>query len=345
MKSLYVGDPHVTATELEDARGLLAAIKACAAREQPENVVFLGDQYHNHSILHVEVVDFWIKGFRELSDLGYDIVALVGNHDLPGNGSLDKHAMQIHKDIVGNDAYIHVEVVDEPLDMGGILYLPYYASGEDFLAACRAHPQAKTVVCHQGFTGATYDNGFKVKGTDFYTEGGIDPNLVPQEAIISGHIHAPQEFDKVWYVGAPRWRTLSDANTDRHLWVVEHAQDGSILSKKSFSMEGYCRPIFAVVETPETEQQDPKTFFAANDSADLRVDLRGPSAWVETRKIFWAEVGAKVRTFKTDTALVKVKESEGISTAFSGFFEKFQPRFGTSKDILRKLVEERLSGV
>lgn len=334
---LYVGDPHVTASELEDAEAMLRAIKDVLLREAVDLIVFLGDQYHTHAILHVEVVDFWIRHFQELRELGPRIVALVGNHDLPGNGSREKHAMQIHASQEG------VTIVDAPHQEGGILFLPYYAEGKDFVAVCQERSGSKTVVCHQGFTGATYDNGFKVKGSDFFTEGGIDPNLVPQDAIISGHIHAPQQFGKVWYVGAPRWRTLSDANTDRHLWIVDHDLYGNIKATKSFSMEGYCRPIFSILETPETEQQDAKTFFAGNEGADLRVDLRGPSSWVEARKIFWAAAGAKVRTFKTDTALIKVKESEGISTAFSGFFDKFQPRFGTSKDVLRKLVGERLS--
>lgn len=336
-KILYVGDPHIVATELDDADGLMKAIWEALKRDGADTIVFLGDQYHAHSILHVDVVNFWIKAFRALREMDYTVIALVGNHDLPGNGSREKHAMQIHEG--------EIQVVDGPYSDAGILFLPYYAVGEDFLSACKQYSYHKVVVCHQGFTGATYDNGFKIKGTDFYTEGGIDPNLVPQATIISGHIHTPQEFGKVWYLGAPRWRTLSDANKDRWLYTITHNDDGTVKEAKALSMEGYCRPIYSIEETPETEQKDAGSFLASNESADLRVDLRGPSAWVEARKSIWMGLGAKVRVFKTDTALIKVKESDGIAVAFASFFEKFQPRFGTDKAILRKLVEERLSVV
>jgi hypothetical protein len=105
--------------------------------------------------------------------------------------------------------HTNIMVVDEPrVVLPGILFVPYVHDPAEFVQICQQYPEAKTVVCHQTFAGSYFENGF-------LTPDGVEPNLLPQEQVISGHVHSPQRIGKVWYPGAPRWRTVSDANTER----------------------------------------------------------------------------------------------------------------------------------
>lgn len=329
MTSLYVGDPHATPTELDDCGRLIDYVKAVAKEHKPNNVVFLGDQHHTHSIVHLEVMDFWDRAFRGLvKDVGNRsrIIGVVGNHDQAGEGSLINAMMVYRKTIM---------VVEEPIELDSILYVPFLMDTEKFIEICNdpMYEAAGALVCHQTFDGSQYENGF-------YAKDGINPNLLPQKVIISGHIHTPQDFGKVWYPGSPRWRTLSDANVARNIWLVEHAADGSVLSRQGFDTGDVCRQIRYLTDTPEAPVQE-----TLNPKHDWRVDIRGPAAWIEDRKAELAGPGVRIRTFSTDRATVKVKESEGIDVAFSRFLNSYNPRYGTDRAKLAELAKERLGVV
>lgn len=321
--ALYVGDVHATVDGIEDCRRLIQFVKKVADARRPDRIVFLGDQYHNHGIMHVEVMAFWKWAFNHLR--GHPLVALRGNHDAPGDEASTSHALMAH---LGEVDFI----VDKPMVIDGILHLPYYHSADEFVAVCKASGE-KAVVCHQSFNGGRYDNGI-------YMEGGVEPNLIPQELVISGHVHTPQEFSKVWYMGAPRWRTLSDANVDRSVWYVEHNDDGTIASKEAFDTGDACQRIVSGIETPEDILDVP-----SNPNWRYMIDIKGPVDFVNERKAYWKKTlpGVRVRTFPQTKKVKKaVRESEGLEKSFGAYMKVYTPPNGTSKDVLHKLVKERL---
>lgn len=322
-KILYVGDVHATVEDLEDCEALISYICQVSQEQQVDEVVFLGDQYHNHSLINVHVMAFWqavIIRLKHLKSLKF----LVGNHDRPGGGA-KVHALMAH-DMTYSE---YVRVVDKPHLEDGILYLPFYDNNEEFLAATNSY-LGKTLVCHQTFNGAKYDNGF-------YAPDGIDHNLIPYERIFSGHIHTPQEFGKVKYFGAPRWRTLSDANIDRYIWLVEHAKTGEVLSITPFSTGSVCRQIFHLLDSPENEistDLDPKHQY--------RIDLHGPAEWVEKREKQLTRPGVRIRPFKTTTVAPIIKESDGITKSFRAFMSGYTAKYLTPNQILHERVSDRL---
>ncbi len=325
---LVVGDPHATADELDDCAKLVEYVIATAIECKADEVLFLGDLYHTHALMHVEVMSFWRRSFIEIvSETDAEVVVLVGNHDMPGNESSSAHALLAHAD------QEYVTVISSPFAVGGVAYVPYQSDGEKLVEHAK-RLGGKTLVCHATFDGSMFENGF-------YAKDGVDSNLLPQEAVLSGHIHAPQSFGKVWYPGAPRWRTLSDANTKRAIWAVDFDDDGRILEKTPFSMGGVCREIAHVVDTPESAEALSGFF---DPTVDFRVDIKGPAAFVEERKRGWAQAAprARVRTFVTDTRVVKVRESEGIPKAFQRFLAGFQSKNGTDPNTLQAMAAARL---
>jgi DNA repair exonuclease SbcCD nuclease subunit len=318
---LYVGDPHAVPEELDDCRALGQMVFDVAHVANVDAVVFLGDQTHTHAITHVAVLAFWRETFRMFKDAGIRVIALVGNHDRPGTAGSELHTMMVFEDLC--------EVVAAPRVIDGLLFVPYMDTGEEFLAACRANP-TRFVAGHNTFDGSKYENGM-------YAKDGIDVADIPQEQVLSGHIHTPQRFGKVWYIGAPRWRTLSDANIERAIWVVEHGEDGLVVDSKPFSTGDVCRQIRYMIDTPSTPVPLPLDM-----RHDWRIDIRGPAAWIEERRPLIKRPGVKVRSFSTDKPTAKVRESDGVDVSLAKFIAGFRPRFGTPASVLHQMARERL---
>jgi DNA repair exonuclease SbcCD nuclease subunit len=240
IRLLLVGDVHATPEELGDCRRLIDFVAKTAQENGVDYIVFMGDIYNTHNVMRVEVLAFWKDAFEKLYKICRDVIVLVGNHDYAGEG-LPIHALLAHD--------TQVLVVDKPCNFDlGILFLPYMSSREAFVEACEYEKAAQstgpTVLCHQTFEGSTYENGM-------YAPDGVDPNLIPQTTVISGHIHTPQSFGKVMYIGAPRWRTLSDANVERAIWIYDFDSEGKVIKTKSFDTGTACKRIKQADHTPE----------------------------------------------------------------------------------------------
>jgi hypothetical protein len=205
------------------------------------------------------------------------------------------------------------------------------SSRDEFVGVCQ-RSNCSTVVCHQTFNGGTYDNGF-------YAKDGVEPESIPQKDIISGHIHTPQVFGKVFYLGSPRWQTLSDANVDRAIWLVEYNDYGEVVKKTPYDTGEVCTKIVHLVDEPDSPISLP-----LNPLMQWRIDIKGPVDFVERRKKEICGPGIRIRTFPDSTSFVgQVRESDGIQVAFSRFLSKFEPKHGTSKQVLENMLKERLS--
>lgn len=322
-KWLLIGDPHAVLDEIEDCRALIQGIVDTIRREGPDYVVFLGDQCHNFALLHIEVVAFWRETFKDLRRQFPEVkfIAMVGNHDLPGDGASSNHSMLVCEDLV--------TVIDYPQMIGGVLLLPYFADGQRFRDAVIGHPTAKTVICHQTLVGSHYENGF-------IAHDGISLERLEDKHFISGHIHTPQRYDNVTYIGAPRWRGLMDANVERALVLFEIEPNGPPRATKLFKTDQWCRKLLHVVDTQEKPLEA-----SLNPRWKYIVDLHGDAAYIEARRGLYA--GQRLRTFRTQVEEVKpVRESMGISAAIQVFINTYQSKFGTETAILKKMAAERL---
>ncbi len=330
MTTLYVGDVHARPEDLGDCQNLLNLVLESAQKHQVSRIIFLGDQHHTHAIIHLDVLAFWRHNVQRLTAAGFSVVLMVGNHDMSGDSSSGSHALMAYE---GMDKVV---VVSEPQSaiFAKHTYLPYMADHKKFIATCKS--LGDVIVCHQEFNGCEYENGF-------YSSTGVDPEAIPQNLVISGHIHTPQRFGKVWYLGSPRWLTASDANQERYIYVVDHALDGSIKpglhgteQVVRISTGDACQRIYQVedhFETPFLGTVDPRHRYI--------VDIVGPQAWIEDRRPMWLGK-ARIRTHRTDQQIIRLKESEGIERALVTFAKEFIPPHGTSAEVLMGMVTSRL---
>lgn len=324
-KILYVGDPHVQVSNLKDSQALMDYIAQVAGEQDVDQITFLGDMFHTHAVVRVEVIDFWRRSLLNLSSLGKRIVCLVGNHDQPGSKEKEQEMNAL---IAFED--LDVFVVNKPyLDTDtNIGYMPYHSSEEDFLEKAHALYEggsgkgSNCLIAHQTFTGAQYENGF-------FSEEGIDPALVPQQEIISGHIHKSQQVGKCFYPGTPKWDTMSDANQPKGLYIITHAEDGTTREKQWFSTEDIVTPIksYEVKEGDELPELNPE--------ARNHVVLEGKSAWISKIKKKLSKV-ANIKVKPTDR-ITKINKDN--SATLEKYLEtEFQPIDGVTKQDIKEFV-------
>lgn len=329
VRHLVVGDPHVTPEELEDCEALLGLVAETVDKEKVDLLTFTGDLHDTHDSLSTRVVEFWKRWFSHFIH-ECKVVALRGNHDQVTPSQAYPHALL---------AYSGIQVVGAPQELPlveKVGAVPYYYDAEEFYDAARklASYGNQTLFCHQTFSGAKYENGFAAKD-------GVDQEKIGFQRIVGGHLHTPQKVGRCAYVGAPRWRTLSDANKERHLWLFEHDGEKMKLAKR-ISTGDVCRRIFRFEDRPDAPAPVPESFNAKDTVA---IDVYGPSAeLVRAREAeLKARFGARTRGFPDRVERVKgVREAEGIKTSFDNFMDHFLPPNGTPVGTLKPVLEERL---
>ena len=319
-KIMYVGDYHCQVGNLKDCRKLMDFIIENIKKKEVDTVIFLGDQFHTHAIVRLEVQKFWYESLR-LLNLTCPTYLLVGNHDMKGDN--ESSASDINSMMGFNAENIlleNINIIDKPTNIDGIGMLPYYKDKEQFLKDCQElydNGVTELIIAHQTFTGATYENGF-------YAEDGIDPEIVPQKAIISGHIHKQQQIGKCDYPGTPKWDKMSDANEDKGIWIYTHNKDCSVKSKKFISTKKVVTPIYKIVVNEGDEE--PKLVKNARNY----IEFVGKSAWITKMKKKYKNK-AQIKARPTDRKRVKF-EGKDVQTIKDYLFNSFEVVDGVKKE-------------
>lgn len=297
MKVLRVGDPHVKPSNIDESELFLQFILDKARELKVDTIEILGDLFHTHAIIRLEVLEFWHKWLWKLSEEFVTIV-LVGNHDIGGDLSSDSHSLSVFVGL--NPDKLHI--IERPAMIQGIGYLPYIHDNATFIkeANTLAELGAKVLVSHTTYQGSKFENGF-------YAPDGVDPEQVGFTLMISGHVHARQRFvtnkgQVVIYPGTGRWDTASDANQEKGLWLVDHAEDGSIAFEEFLDTKEVCSPIVSVTVREGEELPE------IPDGTRMRVELIGSSDWIAKQKMA-LKGRASISTKITDKAKLESRKS------------------------------------
>jgi DNA repair exonuclease SbcCD nuclease subunit len=276
MRVLRIGDPHAKVSNLDEMENLMHFVNEQVLAHKVERVEILGDLFHTHAVLRLEVLEFWnawidVLTAHELTD----IIILVGNHDQSGDYAEDMHALSVFKNIRKRNLHI----VDSPRMIGIFGYIPYVHSNDKFIEYARnLHGcGAKALISHTTYQGSKFESGI-------YAPDGVDPEQLPFDLLISGHIHSRQRFvtsrgQSVIYPGTSRWDSGSDANEPKGLWLVDHDdRSGAILREEFLDTSGVVTPIIAV---DWKEGQEEPTW---DTRARAHVQLVGSSAFIAQAK-------------------------------------------------------------
>ena len=271
MKILRVGDPHIRPSNIVEAEKLMQFVLQKITDTKAERLEILGDLFHTHAVIRLEVLEFWDKWLNKFRD-AIETIVLVGNHDMTGDyNNTGSHALTVFKRLENE----RLRIIDRPTQIGVFGYVPYIHGESEFTDAVRglASQGSKILICHGEFFGSQYDNGF-------YAPHGFNPDNVPFDTIISGHIHKEQIIagGKVDYPGTAKWDTASDANEKKGIWLYEHDANGKVLTRDRISTAHVCTPI---VSFTWVEGQDEPVI---PEGAKASVELIGSSDWISKKK-------------------------------------------------------------
>lgn len=221
--TLFVGDLHAKPSNREDTALLLDLIEKVAAKKKVKRIVFLGDVFHTHDVVHQEVARFmrdrivmmkselWVgAGSSQLQ-----IYILAGNHDGSSPNSVETNAIRLVFD--GIEGVYIVDDESKGMTSGPFFMVPFMGDNEKFIQTCQQHPD-KILVCHQTVEGAYYENRS-------LAPGGVSQDRLPQRRIIAGHIHLEQRVGRTYYPGTPRALTSIEYNESKGIFVYDHRKD------------------------------------------------------------------------------------------------------------------------
>jgi DNA repair exonuclease SbcCD nuclease subunit len=295
MRILRVGDPHAKVNVIEEMKALIEFVCEQATLNRVDRIEVLGDLFHTHNVIRLEVIEFWTWAFDKLSQT-CETVVIVGNHDLSGDYNSNFSALTVF----GMMGKPNLHIIEKPTLLGNIGYVPYTHDASSFIrhAGTLADSGAKVLVCHQTIEGSKYESGM-------FAPDGIPAAEWAErfEHVISGHIHSTQGFGNIIYPGTARWDSLSDANQPKGIWYFDHDQSGRIRESRCISTENVCSPIKSI----EWREGDPEpASWNANERVGL--ELIGSSAWIGIQKARY-QGKCSIKTKTTDKKVGKVRKA------------------------------------
>lgn len=322
MKVLRMGDPHVKVNNIEEMEKLMHWLVDYLMANPVDRLEILGDLFHTHAVIRMEVLDFWDAWLDTLSEM-VEVIVLVGNHDMTGDNDDSLNALNIFNRMKKNNLKIISSVRVE----GIYAYIPYTHDGERFIGLANglASTGAKVLVCHQTFGGAKYESGI-------YAPDGIDPTRINFEYIISGHIHSRQRFGKVIYPGTAKWDTLSDANEPKGFWLVRHDDEsGAILDECFIDTSTIVTPILRF------SWKEGENCPVIPEGSKSTIELIGTSDWIAAQK---AKLKGKVSITSKITDKSKLHTRKTGNSLEQFVLNHFEPTTGVDRKEVFNYMKE-----
>jgi DNA repair exonuclease SbcCD nuclease subunit len=302
MRILRIGDPHIKPNNLDEAENLLHFINDVILEQQPDRIEILGDLFHTHAIVRLEVLEFWVDWIDVLLTHEIPLYVLRGNHDMATSEEYCASVYSVFKLIKNrNFHYCDSPRADQEID-GPFAYISYYSDHDKFIEIANhcAKEGAKVLVCHQTFDGSRYESGI-------FAPDGIDTSKINFNLIISGHIHTHQDMIKgdkrILYPGTPKWDTASDANEDKGIWMYEHDDSTGAILKEELIRTAHV--VTKIVSLTWIEGMD---LPAIPSGCKVTIELIGSSKWVESQKAALKGT-VEIRSKVTDKTERRVREA------------------------------------
>jgi DNA repair exonuclease SbcCD nuclease subunit len=329
-KLLICGDPHTMISNLEDSQKLLDFILENSIKHKVDGVIFTGDLFHNHAVVRIEILNFWRQNLIKFENELIPVIIIAGNHDMVGDKSKEGKfsAVTPLSDIKGVDVVDTKSTYIFP-DETTVAFRAYTSDHSLLINDCAEmkKERANYLIAHQTFTGATYANGF-------YATDGIDPSLIAQDFIISGHIHTSMQIGNCFYVGSPKADNMADANIPKGVWVMDFKPDGSGYSKEFISTDSIvtCYKKYKILEGEEVPELDFKN--------KNYLELEGSNAWiVSLKKKFKGVENLQIKAIPTDVKLSQNTNKE-LKTINDFLKSNFKPIDGISIEEVQSAIQE-----
>ena len=158
-------------------------------------VIIAGDLNDSKAIIRAEVANELLAIQSEY--ISVKTIVLVGNHDLI-NEKGHEHGLNY----LANYWWIIQKPVCIP---NGVTCIPYQSDSSKIAGFLDSIPKETIVIMHQGFKGAFMGDYIQDKSS-------LDPEVVKDYKVFSGHYHRHQAIGTVTYLGSPYTTSFGEAN-------------------------------------------------------------------------------------------------------------------------------------
>lgn len=186
-----------------------------ARSENVDTCIMMGDWHDNRHSLHIQTMDYSLRGMEMLSRGFKTVYWIPGNHDLLYRDKRDISS-------VGFADYLdNIVVVRDPMTLGNVTILPWLVKSE---YRTIREMQSRYVFGHLELNGGFQMNA-RVPMPDH--EGNLDPDdFKTAEYAFSGHFHFRQSKQNVIYTGNTFPFNFADAwDDDRGMMILEWGKD------------------------------------------------------------------------------------------------------------------------
>lgn len=225
--------PHKRSTErLQDCLDVLDWVFKTAVERKIENVLFLGDLFHDRQRIDVLTYSKTFEVFEKYFTSNarpFDVYLLLGNHDLWHLQKWDVSSVIPLRALPG------VHVIDRPCTMtiktfnGGydVSFLPYTHNPIDDLKLIVNNSKSKVLCGHVAIDGAVWN---VMAGTKAEVSIEHDGDMVKVNSnifngwdhVFLGHYHAQQKLDyNVEYIGSPLQLSFGEAFQHKHILIFD----------------------------------------------------------------------------------------------------------------------------
>ena len=228
VKILTVGDLHCKSDNINNVVSLTNQLKEILINENPDALVFLGDQLNDHSRIDSDSFSTLTTCLQELLPLTPELIILVGNHCLVNNNLFlsNRHPYNSFK------LWPKTTIVDDVItkEINGQKFLfSCYVPNNRFMEALETKNLKiplegyTAVFAHHEFTGTDINNITKSK-TDTW------PDEAPY--MISGHLHSYQQPQKnLYYPGVPFQHSFNDSLL-RTISTFKFSKEEEVIEKR-----------------------------------------------------------------------------------------------------------------
>jgi hypothetical protein len=180
------------------------------AQRLKTSVGFLGDFFdrvYNEGTLPVDILNTLMRFFSE--EWHVPMIMIPGNHDY-FDASETEHGLSPFE-----YASTHIRILDEPTMIGRQLWVPWRRDTATLKRIIDLHADCDVIFGHFDII------GFKLNASRISSEG-LSPSIFPDGVpVYTGHYHTPQVHGSIRYLGSPYQLTLSEAEDEKSLLVLD----------------------------------------------------------------------------------------------------------------------------
>lgn len=180
-----------------------------------DRILHLGDVFDDRSRIDLSVHNACFDWFKTISDLGFQIDVIVGNHDVYRRGDNSIHSLKMIDRLPG--LTIHTEPIIPEWNKN-ILLMPWVEHSRDEKAILKKYETIPYIFCHSELRGAKMN----VKSTNYHDERdvvSVDDFRTSQ--VYSGHIHIRQKNKNFTFVGSPYHMDRNDSGDQKGIYLLD----------------------------------------------------------------------------------------------------------------------------